>query len=84
MLQAHKVIFMLNYNDNRFPIEISARLPKMNEKHKREVVRLDLIIKQVYYVIFGIKKSDYKICDPGRHIMLSPPLWGLRSNLKYH
>lgn len=30
----------------------------MNETHKRGVVRMDLIMKQVYEVIFGIKKNQ--------------------------
>lgn len=52
----------------------------MNETHKRGVVRIDLIMKQVYEVIFGIKKkSDCKSCDSVPCIVLPP----LPSDLKY-
>lgn len=46
--EAQDVVFLLDNNDRGFPIEITAWLPKMNENHKRDVVRLALIIKQVH------------------------------------
>lgn len=46
--EAQDVVFLLDNNDRGFPIEITAWLPKMNENHKRDIVRLALIIKQVH------------------------------------
>lgn len=46
--EAQDVVFILDNNDRGFPIEIAAWLPKMNENHKRDVVRLALVIKQVH------------------------------------
>lgn len=60
ILEAHNVIFILNYHDSGFPIEIATWLPKLSEITQKEVVRIGLIISRFIRSFLELKNQTVR------------------------